>query len=442
MINKIKNKLSKDIHLKELLKGSSIAFIFKIVGIILGYLFVLFITKNYGSESLGIFILSLTILQISSIIARMGMDTMFLRFCGEYNQNKNGKYILKNLYNNILLFTIPSALILTVLLYFTSPYISIYFFNKESLILPFQIISLAILPYTLFFIHKEAIRGLKKMLVFSFFNSTSIVFFGIIFLPILFYFSNLNTIPIYAQFFAILTSSIIAFIYWKHYLNNLKQTNTIQPYSFISKKNIFSISLPMMLASSLFMIMNWTDILMLGVYVSEAEVGLYSVALKVALLTSIILIAVNSISAPKFAELWAKHDIKSFEKLAQQSSKIIFFFSLPIVIIITTFSELFLSFFGTDFGEAKWALIILVFGQFINSISGSVGNILQMTGHEKIYQNIIIISVLINILLNYLLIPIYGILGAAIATSFSTISWNLLSIFTIKKKLNIWVIKV
>ncbi|SNZ06199.1 hypothetical protein SAMN06265182_0595 [Persephonella hydrogeniphila] len=79
MINKIINKINSDIHLKELLKGSSIAFILRIVGIIAGYVFTLLITRGYGAEAMGVFALSFTVLQIPSVIRIFRMDTALLR---------------------------------------------------------------------------------------------------------------------------------------------------------------------------------------------------------------------------------------------------------------------------------------------------------------------------------------------------------------------------
>ena len=84
-----------------------------------------------------------------------------------------------------------------------------------------------------------------------------------------------------------------------------------------------------------------------------------------------------------------------------------------------------------------FALILLAFGQFVNSISGSVGYILQMTGKHKVFQNIILAATIINIVLNAVLIPVYGISGAAFASMVSLMFWNLTSVVYIRTNLNI-----
>ena len=76
-------------------------------------------------------------------------------------------------------------------------------------------------------------------------------------------------------------------------------------------------------------------------------------------------------------------------------------------------------------------------GQFINAFSGSVGYIMQLTNHEKSFQNIVIIALFINILLNFILIPIYSINGAAFASKISLVFWNLSCIIYIRKTIKI-----
>ena len=71
------------------------------------------------------------------------------------------------------------------------------------------------------------------------------------------------------------------------------------------------------------------------------------------------------------------------------------------------------------------ALLILAFSQVINAMSGSVGIILNMTGKEKVFRNILFFALAINIVLNLFLIPIYGIEGAAIASASSLIYWKI-----------------
>ncbi|MBK7964582.1 MAG: polysaccharide biosynthesis C-terminal domain-containing protein [Bacteroidetes bacterium] len=193
-------------------------------------------------------------------------------------------------------------------------------------------------------------------------------------------------------------------------------------------------SLPMMITGSIFFILNWIDNLVIGVYRTEIEVGLYDTAFKIASASAIILMAINAIQGPTFAEYHSKNDISKLRNSIFTSTKMLFYATLPFTLLICIFPEWILSFFGNDFKQASTALIILSIGNFFSSITGSVGILLQMTGHQKPYNNIILCAAITSIILNIILVPRIGITGAAIASAIAKIIQNLAgSIYVYKK---------
>jgi O-antigen/teichoic acid export membrane protein len=77
---KIKSLFGNDVHLLELLKGGGATFLMKIVGMSFGYLLAIFITNNYGAHFFGQYVTALLILEILSIVSRLGIDTSLIRF--------------------------------------------------------------------------------------------------------------------------------------------------------------------------------------------------------------------------------------------------------------------------------------------------------------------------------------------------------------------------
>jgi O-antigen/teichoic acid export membrane protein len=246
-------------------------------------------------------------------------------------------------------------------------------------------------------------------------------------------FTREKALPVISYALALAASAALSQISWQ---KNAK-LSSVQYEKTIKFKNILDISIPMMLSSSMSFIMNWTAIIMLGMFKTDVEVGVFNVAERIATFTSITLVAINSIAAPKFAEFYGKNDVKGLEKIAKQSNKLIFWTALPIMAVIFLFPSFILGIFGEEFKTGFYALIILTVGQFINAISGSVVSILQMTGKEKVFQNIMVIATLLNVVLNAVLIPRYGIIGAALANMLSMSLWNLSSLIYIKLYLNI-----
>lgn len=430
MIKKIKSKLSQDKHLSDLISSSVISFGLRILGIGMGYLFIVLLSRHLGAAAVGIFTLSFTVLQITSIVGRFGLDTALLRFIAESNvQGNMGE--AKGTYIQATRFAFLTALFLSILLYLFAETIAVKVFGNVDLVLSFQMASLGIIPMTLTYLNFETLRAMKKIREYAFLQNVSTFLFATI---ILFFMLEPDTTA---------NETIIAFISAVFISWSLSQYWILKMFKgFISTEgrkliSMLKTALPMMVASSLMLVMGWTDTIMIGIFMDESSVGVYSVALKVATVTSITLMAINSMAAPKFAEFYSKNDMSALQHIVTHSSRLIFWTSLPILLITVLFPEAILGIFGQEFETAAWALIILCFGQFVNAASGSVGYILQMTGNEKIFQYIIMCSLAINIVLNYLFIPIYGLNGAALASAISLATWNLLSVYITKNKVNI-----
>ena len=144
-----------------------------------------------------------------------------------------------------------------------------------------------------------------------------------------------RTCTAYTVFFH---KSIPRFRNRKHFKITNKYDNTSESF-----KSILSVSLPLMLAQAVHFIMSWTDKLMLGILDSpdvvaglssnSAQIGVYHTAFKLSMFATIGLMAVKSIASPKFAELYKKNDIKALQKVTQQSTKLIFWTTLPLVVI-------------------------------------------------------------------------------------------------------------
>ena len=189
-----------------------------------------------------------------------------------------------------------------------------------------------------------------------------------------------------------------------------------------------------MFAQSVQFVMAWTDKLMIGNMLDPESVAIYGVAFRFSMIVSITLMAVNSIAAPKFAEKFAMNDTNSMAKIAIQSSKLIFWTTLPFAAILLIFPKFFMGLYGLEFLVGFDVLRLLIIGRLINAFSGSVGNLMQMSGQQNSYMSILIIGAIINIGLNLLLIPKYGIDGAAYASIVSMSFWNLSMVYMVKKK--------
>lgn len=119
--------------------------------------------------------------------------------------------------------------------------------------------------------------------------------------------------------------------------------------------------------------------------------------------------------------------MKKLQKMITKSSRAIFAFSVVIVAVLVVVGEPLIRIaFGSEYTGAYWPLLILCIGQLVNASMGAVANVLNMTGHERDTTLIVFIGALLNVALNFLLTPILGMVGAALATASGLITWNIL----------------
>jgi O-antigen/teichoic acid export membrane protein len=168
-------------------------------------------------------------------------------------------------------------------------------------------------------------------------------------------------------------------------------------------------------------------VLLLGLFATAEEAGLYRVADNIASLLSLTLIVINSVIGPRIAGLYAEGKLDELSHLAKNTARLALGVSLPIIIAVLVFGEWILQFlFGRAYTEAYLVLVVLVVGQVVNIATGSVGLIMNMTGHEKSALNTWSLALIVTIGLGAMLVPYFGALGAAIAATVATIVWNVL----------------
>lgn len=198
-----------------------------------------------------------------------------------------------------------------------------------------------------------------------------------------------------------------------------------------------SVAAPLLLIVGLNMISSRIDVIMLGMLSEIEHVGIYSAASRVADVVVFGLVSANAIAAPMIARLHSTGRHEELQKIVQLAAKGIFLLTLPIALILLIFGHQILGLFGQEFSDGYPVLVILVCGQLVNALAGPVGYLMTMTGHQNHAARIVSISALMNLTLNVLLIPLWGMLGAAVANALSTATWNILMLRFVKKELSI-----
>jgi O-antigen/teichoic acid export membrane protein len=195
---------------------------------------------------------------------------------------------------------------------------------------------------------------------------------------------------------------------------------------------------PLALVSSMQLINKKTDILMLGLFATADDVGVYQVVVQVATAVAFGLGVVNIVIAPYFARLYEQRDMIRLQKLVTISARGTLIIALPVVLAFVLLGDHILRIvFGTEFTRGYVALAILTGGQLVNAAAGSVGFLLNMTGHERDTAVGLTVAAFSNVALNLALIPLFGMIGAAIATAMTLVIWNLILWYAVWRRLGI-----
>lgn len=222
-------------------------------------------------------------------------------------------------------------------------------------------------------------------------------------------------------------------------LRRLMPTETRSSPAEYRERTWLKSTLPFTLIGGAGILNSQTDIIMLGWLRSTEEVGLYRVATQAAMLVAFGLQAANAVIAPQFARLHAQGDTIRLQRLVTLSARAILLLALPVAMAFVFAGGLIASWvFGAEFKAAHWPLAILAIGQLTNAFFGSVGFLLNMTGHEKDTARTLWQTGLLNVLLNAALIPAFGMTGAALASALSLFVWNLVLYQIVKTRLGIY----
>jgi O-antigen/teichoic acid export membrane protein len=183
--------------------------------------------------------------------------------------------------------------------------------------------------------------------------------------------------------------------------------------------------LPLSLVGGMHIVQNQADIVMLGLFASSGEVGVYRAVTQSAALVVFFLTAINLAVGPYISQLYTAGDTERLQLLARNSARLILAFALPVASTFVLFGKEILVFaFGPDYGVGEVPLAMLCGGQIVNAATGPLGMLMNMTGNERDTARGTAVGVLSNILLNLLLIPQFGMNGAAAATAISVLVLN------------------
>lgn len=182
----------------------------------------------------------------------------------------------------------------------------------------------------------------------------------------------------------------------------------------------------------------WLSLIIVGIFVKYAELGIYRVGIQIAILADFGRLILYPLLSSQISKYYAKNDMVHLQYLARLSARWIILINSAIYVLFFFFGKYFVNFFyGKEYKTAYTIVLILIAGQVVDSITGASSLFLTMTGFERDTAKIRFFTTTMNLVMIYVFSDLWGIVGAAIATAVSLIVWNVMIWFLVKKKLGI-----
>jgi O-antigen/teichoic acid export membrane protein len=196
-------------------------------------------------------------------------------------------------------------------------------------------------------------------------------------------------------------------------------------------------ALPLVIISAVEALLNRTGVVLLGWFGETREAGIYSLAFNISFLVMLPRAAINTLFAPTISSLFTRKDQVTLQALVTKAALWSLCAAGCIALVLAVLAEPILTWFGEGFSSGVTALRILLVGQVIVSSYGSQLLVMTMTEHERGAAGLLIVSAAVNVVASTVLISMFGLTGAAIATAIAVIVWNVAMAFFISRRLRL-----
>jgi len=408
-------------------KGASTVFIGVVIGTGLKYFFELIVARHLAPKLFGIFFLGLAVYKISAEIATFGLNYGVLRYVA-FLKGKGDENRVKGTIVCAIRIVASISIFVSFLLILFSKVISLNFFHTTQLSNVLKLFAVAI-PFS----------ALTSILIWSTLGFKIVkyrIFVREIFEPLLsiiiVIFLFIIGWKLFGAIFAFIIPAIFGFFLSFLFLKKLFPNITNKHVSNIFEtKALLGFSAPLLLIGIVNFLISWLPILMLGYFRTSKEVGIFGPSQRTVLLTIIISTSFNTIFAPIISDLYERNQNKKLETLFKIVTKWMFSLTLPIVILLIFFSKQILALWGRDYIMGSSCLILLSIAMLIKAGVGSSEYLIMMIGKSMINLTNTIIAFLMIAILSLILIPKYGIIGAALAQAISIIFMSIIRLMQV-----------
>jgi O-antigen/teichoic acid export membrane protein len=398
----------------------------------MAFLVSVFIARILGAEGNGIYSMALAVATVGSIVGRLGLDNAVLRFVAIHSSQKEW-YRVIGVHSLAFKVGLLGSGLVSLFLFLCAEWIAKFIFGNGEITTVLRWMSLTIVPFAMLNLEAQTLKGMKRIIDAMLVQGVLVPFLMLLMLyPVASYTGTLGITWIYL--FATITTFLVGWARYRIIIMPLG-AEEISDFSFKTLRDSCRHLYPVALINGA--IIPWGPLMILGVWVSPDETGIFAAATRISMLVSILLTTIVHVVAPMFAQLYSKGDLGTLARVYRFSSIAITLTAIPLFLPMFFYGDWVMTIFGPDFAVGGTTLAILAVGQIFNAAFGPVGVILNMSGNEATTARITLVSLVWLLLVAFLLIPKFGMIGAAISSSCGFVVFNILAFSSAQKKLGI-----
>jgi O-antigen/teichoic acid export membrane protein len=413
-----------DSSIKKAVKGASLVLSGTVVSTLLLIATKILIVRNTTKEELGAYTLTIAIATVFALVATLGVHEGIARFISvlvSSDKRDESDYLSRS----AIRITLISSVFANLLLCLFAELLSVHVFNSTEYVRPLRIISFSI-PFLVMAQTVNAIlRGHGIIASKVYYLDVGIPLFFLVLLCGVFFLNlSLHSI-LYAYGFSVVLGCLAIGTYGHRKIG-------LNPLLFQGGRRsgeLIRFSIPLLIGVILALIMNWSDILMLGRYAGPKTVGVYEVSSSLSKTLMLPLAALEYVFLPVAGGLHGRGQTRELARTYQVLTKWIFSVTVPIFFMLFAFPEQIVTvLFGDRFLDAVPALRILSCGLLFHGFWGPNGILMVVIGMPREISGVSMFGAVLNVLLNYSLISLFplGSIGASLATIGTYIALNIL----------------
>ncbi len=425
--------LSPDHDILTAAKGGGIIFFGNLFSYASRFAFGIVVARSIGADGYGLYDLGITTVLTLTGVVLLGLPGGIVRFLPAVLRERDEARVGGILQASVALVGFVSLVMALIIFGLADP-LADNLFHEPSLAPILRIASVCIPLTAVGRVLIAAIQGFEEM-QYQVYADSILFNVGKIGLTVLFLSAGLGAS-------GVLTAHVVAWVaedaLLLHYLNRLSPLRRLLRASQRNTRELLSFSLPLWLTRLINTFGGKIELLLLGMLGTVAAVGVYGAALRIQMIGTALLLAVQTAAMPIISDLHHRGGHAQLNRLYRTLTKWSLSFNLPFFLMTTLFARPILAIFGRDFTAGVPVLVIVALGTLVNAGTGICGAMINMTGHSRLSFYNSVASFILTLTLDLLLIRVWGMVGAAVATGLVIAIMNVVRLLEVYWFLRFW----